>query len=225
MSEKALYQPKRGNPTALTIVILLHGAAIAALAMHKMEVIGPEKFVIPDVFDVYTPPPPPPEPVEQVKVELPRTPPVYVPPRVIDTPVDETRVTTTVERPVYYPPVDRGPVIQVEPSPPPPPPPPARKLEPARAKANLASYVSDADYPASAIRSEQQGTTRFTLSVGADGRVKECSVVGSSGSSALDSATCRLMKSRARFTPARNSDGQPTGDTVTAGIKWVLPDY
>jgi hypothetical protein len=32
------------------------------------------------------------------------------------------------------------------------------------------------------------------------------------------------MKSRARFEPARDSDGKPTGDTVSNAIKWVLPD-
>jgi protein TonB len=108
--------------------------------------------------------------------------------------------------------------------PPPPPPPPPAKVEPARAKANLASYVSDADYPDSAIRGEEQGTTGFTLQVGPDGRVSSCSVTSSSGSSALDNATCRIMKSRAKFTPARDSNGQPTNDTTSARITWRLPE-
>jgi protein TonB len=57
-----------------------------------------------------------------------------------------------------------------------------------------------------------------------DGRVGDCAVTGSSGSNALDAATCRLMKSRARFAPARDSDGKPTTDTVANAIKWVLPE-
>jgi protein TonB len=99
-----------------------------------------------------------------------------------------------------------------------------RKVEPARARANLASYVSDADYPSTAIRNEEQGTTRFRLGVGPDGKVTECAVTGSSGSSALDSATCRLMRQRAKFTPARDSDGRKTSDSVTSAIRWVLPE-
>jgi protein TonB len=99
-----------------------------------------------------------------------------------------------------------------------------KKVEPARAKANLASYVSDADYPAAALRGEEQGATRFRLTVGPDGRVQDCTVTGSSGSSSLDSATCRIMKSRARFTPARDSTGSATGDTVSSTIRWVLPE-
>jgi protein TonB len=223
MTEGVLYQPKRTNPTALTIVVLMHGAAIAALALSKMEVIeNPFKPTV--VIDIKNPPPPPPEPqpVRQVKQQQPKAPPIYVPPRLIDPPLERLAVTTTVEPQPYYPPIDRGPVILLDPSPPPSPPPP-KKVEPARAKANLASYISDADYPASAARNEEAGTTRFRLAVGANGRVEQCEVTASSGSSALDSATCRIMKNRAKFTPARDSDGRATGDSVTSAIKWVLP--
>jgi protein TonB len=98
-----------------------------------------------------------------------------------------------------------------------------KRIEPARAKANLASYVSDEDYPSNAVRNEEQGTTRFRLVVGPDGKVKDCSVTSSSGSSALDATTCKLMRQRARFTPARNDRGELTTDTVTNAIRWVLP--
>jgi protein TonB len=104
------------------------------------------------------------------------------------------------------------------------PPPPRLTIEPARARADLHSYVSNADYPDAAIRNEEQGTTRFRLLVGANGKVVDCAITGSSGSSALDSATCRLMKSRARFTPAHDSSGNPTTDSVASAIRWVLPD-
>jgi protein TonB len=53
--------------------------------------------------------------------------------------------------------------------------------------------------------------------------VKECTVTSSSGSPALDSTTCKLMRQRAKFTPAKNNRGEPTGDTVTNAIRWVLP--
>jgi protein TonB len=53
--------------------------------------------------------------------------------------------------------------------------------------------------------------------------VKECTVTGSSGSSALDATTCRLMRQRAKFTPAKNNRGELTSDTVTSAIRWVLP--
>jgi protein TonB len=146
----------------------------------------------------------------------------HIPP-VVQMPAPPTPVTLQPLPPVrqvvlYDPPP--APAIAAEPAPAPKP----RKVEPARARANLASYVSDEDYPNSAARAEEQGTTRFRLGVGPDGRVNECTVTASSGSSALDSATCRLMKQRARFTPARDSDGRPTSDSVASAIRWVLPE-
>jgi TonB family protein len=94
----------------------------------------------------------------------------------------------------------------------------------ARARANLASYVSNDDYPADAIRAGEQGTVRFTLTVGTDGRVSACTIFQSSGSSSLDSTTCRILTERARFTPATDASGKPVPDQVVSTIRWVLPD-
>ena len=74
------------------------------------------------------------------------------------------------------------------------------------------------------MRNNEEGTTGFRLTVGPDGRVTNCEVTSSSGSSALDTTTCRLMRSRARFTPAHDSNGNPTNDTVTARITWRIQD-
>ncbi len=109
------------------------------------------------------------------------------------------------------------------PSPPPPPSPPApRTVEPARARANLASYVSADDYPAEALFNEEEGIVAFRLTVGPDGRVWNCDVTRSSDSPSLDEATCRIMRSRARFTPARDNHGNPTTDSLSQRIRWVL---
>jgi protein TonB len=105
---------------------------------------------------------------------------------------------------------------------PPPPPPPPHVVQPARARANLGSYVNDDDYPASALAANQEGTTGFRLSVGPDGRVTDCSITSSSGSSALDQQTCRIMRSRARFTPAHDQNGNPTSDSTSASITWKI---
>ncbi|HEY0043097.1 MAG TPA: TonB family protein [Allosphingosinicella sp.] len=227
MEGATTYQAKRGSPTALTVVVLLHGAAIGALALSKMDVIHTdfgrtEVYTVP--LDTPKPPPEPPKPVEK-SVETPQHVSTVTRPQVI-VPISDP-VDTFDTTPVVIPPTieyTRPAETYIAPPPPPPPPPPPRTVEPARAKANLGSYVSDADYPAAAIRSVELGRTAFRLTVGADGRVKECSIVGSSGSSALDNATCKIMKQRARFQPARNSAGQETTDTVQSSIKWVLPE-
>ena len=100
---------------------------------------------------------------------------------------------------------------------------PAAAAEPARARANLASYISNDDYPASALQAREQGQVEFTLDVGPDGRVTQCAVAQSSGSAALDSTTCRIMRSRARFTPARDLAGNPVPDRMRGRIGWRLP--
>jgi TonB family protein len=108
------------------------------------------------------------------------------------------------------------------PPPPPPPSPPPVRGEPARAKANLASLISNDDYPIEALRNEEEGTVGFMLRVGTDGLVEKCTVTSPSGSAALDSATCNLLTERARFTPARNKRGKPIPDTVAARIIWRI---
>lgn len=92
-----------------------------------------------------------------------------------------------------------------------------------RARANLAAYFTDDDYPQDAIRKEEQGTVAFRLIIAPDGRVTDCQIDSSSGSSALDAATCRILRSRARFAPARDSGGSAVADEMSGRIKWVLP--
>jgi protein TonB len=224
MTEGAYYQQKTGNPKVLVAVVLIHGAALTALAMVKTDnpmrrIFEPTKVTLID--EPKTPPEIPPEPTKPVVEPQQRT--VLTPPKpVFQLPTQGPVVPWTPQPTPTLVIPEPGPIVVAK-ADPPLPQPAARTVEPARAKANLASYVSDEDYPSNAVRNEEQGTTRFRLTVGPDGRVKECSVTGSSGSSALDATTCKLMKQRARFTPARNNRGEPTGDTVANAIRWVLP--
>jgi TonB family protein len=92
-----------------------------------------------------------------------------------------------------------------------------------RARANLASYVSDADYPPEAIIQGEEGLVAFRLDVEPDGSVKRCEITSSSGSAALDEATCRIMIERPRFVPARDYRGRAVRDRVSSRMRWVLP--
>jgi len=106
---------------------------------------------------------------------------------------------------------------------PPPPPPPPRGPAPRRARANLAALLTADDYPAEAVQKGEEGAVGFRLEVGANGRVTSCAITQSSGSASLDSTTCRLMQTRARFTPALDSRGRPTADSLASRIVWRLP--
>jgi TonB family protein len=114
-------------------------------------------------------------------------------------------------------------MAQATAAPPPPPAPPAPPpAQRARAVADLGSLIGNGDYPTSALRNDEEGTVAFRLDVGTDGRVTGCTVTRSSGSEALDSATCRLMTARALFTPARYSLGRAAADRAGGKISWRL---
>jgi protein TonB len=88
---------------------------------------------------------------------------------------------------------------------------------------DIRTVFSGDDYPAQAQARGEEGTVQARLSVDTDGRVSACTVIRSSGHSSLDSATCRILERRARFTPAHDSSGRPTTDTVvTPPITWRL---
>jgi TonB family protein len=106
---------------------------------------------------------------------------------------------------------------------PPPAPPQAGTGSPAVLQGSFASLVTPTDYPAAARRNGEQGTVGFRLTVDSDGRVSDCVVTKSSGSSALDAATCRIAAARARFRPARDRDGKAVRDYIPAHIRWALP--
>src|SRR5688500_325061 len=135
-------------------------------------------------------------------------------------------------------PVEPAPTVSppvIVPSPPPPPderparvrgqtrgatPAPLRTS--ARPAMPLQSLINIADYPPSALREREQGRPGFRLTVGPDGRVTGCVVLVSSGSPALDSTTCQVLRSRARFTPAVDSSGRPVQDLYWGEIAWRI---
>ncbi|WP_426267698.1 TonB family protein [Sphingomonas sp. LHG3443-2] len=218
-----------GNRTvSIVIVALLHVllgyAIITGLAYNVVKKAAEDL----KTFDVEEEPPPPPEepppPPPEKQVETP-PPPVVSPPPLVRTNTPPPPVSTVNVAPPPVITTTAPPIPPAPPAPPapPPPPPPAVKVQPAKARANLASYFSDDDYPQDAIRNEQQGTTGVRLEIGPDGRVTNCTVTSSSGSSSLDSTTCRLLRSRARFTPATDSSGARTSDTTSTRIVWRLP--
>jgi protein TonB len=82
--------------------------------------------------------------------------------------------------------------------------------------------IRSSDYPDAAIQREEQGTVGVSLQIGTTGRVTGCSVTSSSGSRTLDQTTCRVLQSRAKFTPAQDGNGNPTTGTFSQRITWRL---
>jgi protein TonB len=208
-------QMSTNRTPAIIVVALIHLALGYALVTGLAYNVAKKAMEDLKTFDVTEEPPPPEEqPPPPEKTDTPPPPQIVAPPPLVRTNQTAPPIIST---PVAPPP-------QITPrAPPAPPAPPAPRIEPARAKANLASYVSNDDYPSDAVNREESGTTGFRLDVGPDGRVSNCTITSSSGSRSLDATTCRLMKSRARFTPATNSSGAKVADSVNSRIRWVLP--
>ena len=105
----------------------------------------------------------------------------------------------------------------------PPAPPKPVIVAPAVLRGDLSKLVTFADYPESALRNGEEGVVGFILDVGTDGRVPSCIVVRQTKSDALNGATCRIMHARMRFTPARDSNGQPAPSHMAQEVRWTLP--
>jgi protein TonB len=81
----------------------------------------------------------------------------------------------------------------------------------------------NADYPPKALREGREGTTYFRVTVGSNGRAKNCTITRSSGSADLDSETCKMIATRGRWQPAKNETGEPVEDVFSGKLEWKLP--
>lgn len=203
------------------ILALLGYVFVTGLAQKFIK----EKAEQMEVFDVQEPPPPPEE--------------VPPPPPPPDTPVPPPPTTVVVQKPIVQvpappPPVSVSSVIPpsqpptppappAPPAPPPPPPPPAISKA-AAARGSPSSWVTNDDYPPAAIRSGDQGSVGVSFTINTEGRVENCQVTSSSGSSLLDRTTCQLVTRRGRYTAAKDAAGNSTTSRASLRFRWVLPE-
>jgi protein TonB len=208
----------RGLAIFFTVVVVgsLLYAIITGLAYDVVKKAAENLKVI----DVEQQPPPPEQPPPPPK-DMPKVPPPPVtPPPLVQTNIAPPPTIQTVVAPPTPPVV---PPTIVAPPPPPPPPPPHKTVSAQSARGDLRSLFSGDDYPESARDANATGTARASLTISPTGQVVGCTITQSTGNSALDSATCNILRRRAKFTPARDSNGNPTTDTVeTPPITWQL---
>jgi periplasmic protein TonB len=209
-----------GNRTMAIILVViiqlaLGYAIVTGLAYNVIKKAASDL----KTFDVEEQPPPPEEPPPPPK-DMPKVP----PPPITPPPLVRMEAPPPPIQTVTAPPPPQIPPVVMAPPAPPPPPPPRKTVSAQPARGDVRSVFSTDDYPSSAISSGAEGTAQAQLTIGADGRVSACNLIRSTGNGALDSATCNVLRRRVKFTPARDSNGQPTGDTYTTPpIKWVLP--
>ncbi len=88
---------------------------------------------------------------------------------------------------------------------------------------NPGRWVTNNDYPREDFVRKNEGLTTFLLSVGIDGGVTGCRIVGSSGFPSLDKRTCELLNARAAFAPAKDSSGRPVASFYINRVWWQVP--
>lgn len=82
-------------------------------------------------------------------------------------------------------------------------------------------FPADA-YPPEARAAGIQGRTEFKLDLDPQGRITECDIAKSSGSPLLDSTTCALLVSNARFKPAHDASGRAVAGMWSSAMVWQL---
>lgn len=207
---------------AIIIVALIHAvigyAFVTGLAYQYVKKVS-EKL---NTFDVAPPPPPPPdEPPPPPPPDQPLTPPPVVsPPPIVQNPnPPQVQIQTVQTPPATY---VQTPIT----APPAPPAPPAapRVSQAAGAKGDESQWVTLDDYPPRARNEEKEGTSVIGWTINTQGRAENCHTIRSSGSTDLDEAACRALTRRARYTPAKDQNGNPIATTKQRGVKWVLTE-
>ncbi|TVV70264.1 energy transducer TonB [Sphingomonas solaris] len=109
--------------------------------------------------------------------------------------------------------------------PPPPPPPRPSQASAATPRGDVSSWVTTEDYPSRALREGTEGVTAVAWDVDASGRVVNCRVTASSGSSELDDAACKNITRRGRYKPALDSNGAAIASTsgYNRRVRWQIP--
>lgn len=218
MREAGFYDRHRISPTGLGLVVAMHGAVIAALALSKMEMPIPEVFTPLPTRDYTIPPDPepipePPKPKQEVRPQAQID---YVKPLVPPLPNPANEIVPTPQPNVqYFDPLPPGPdPADVRPADPP-------KPAPVRVEAvMLRSSELQPPYPASEERAGNEGRVSVRVTIGTNGRVTAVEKVSAS-SDAFYRATERHALRAWRFKPA-TLDGRPVEARKTITVHFRL---
>jgi len=88
---------------------------------------------------------------------------------------------------------------------------------------NPASWISSNDdlpWPSRGFRSGQ-GVLRYTLLIDEEGRAEDCEVDRSTGVRRFDRQACRILMERARFEPARGTDGEVAKARYSSSVRFA----
>lgn len=82
-----------------------------------------------------------------------------------------------------------------------------------------AQWITSDDYPHSALRKAQEGTTSIQFTIGDNGRIASCRVAQSSGHDSLDQAACGAVMRRGCI----NLSDLPEERVMSRRVVWMIP--
>lgn len=85
---------------------------------------------------------------------------------------------------------------------------------------NASDWVTNADYPLDAWRAGEAGEVFYELKVDRAGKVTGCTADEGSASARLKAETCRLLRERAQFEPARDKKGMAIASVYSGYAEW-----
>lgn len=213
-------QDPRRRATAIAGTVAIHAAiGIAVVTGLTIAGQGPVAKFAPTIDFPTEPPPPepaPPPPPTATTDPLPPLRPAPKPPIELPRIPDPTLTRTDLPKVPVGP--ARPPIVN------PPRPEPSFAPRGASPSNDRLQWITTADYPASALRREDEGLAEYRVIVGSDGRVSACEVTASTGSRTLDDATCRYISKRARFDAATDESGARVVGSYEGTVRWRIPD-
>jgi protein TonB len=207
--EPSMFSGKRG--VALLIVIIIHVIVgygfYSGLASRLVQTIIPpvEIAQIDKPKDVDKPPPPPPK-LEEIKPYVP--PPEFVDIQQQAEPTNAIATVTTVQQPA-----PAAPVVAA-------PPPVQHAMTNVSMDPRHPLKIGEDYYPDASKRANEEGRCIVSMTVGADGTIKNESIQTSSGFPRLDEACLKGVHGQ-KMKPA-TEDGKPIEKTVSIPIVWKL---
>jgi TonB family protein len=87
---------------------------------------------------------------------------------------------------------------------------------------DVRAVFSADDYPAYLQQAGQSGTVYTRTTVRPDASIQSCAVERSSGDPKLDSYTCGIIVQRAKFAPAKWTNGSPAFGVIRVPVSWVI---
>lgn len=195
---------------------LINGLSYTRTFIDEIHTGG---FPLPSPTPTKTPPPPTDKPTPQGPIVVPSPVITLGPSNPTPTPTDIPSTPAGGE-------TGSGPGPTATPTPAPTPTPTPKPLyqpKAAKPKGDTSGWLTTDDYPTRSIRERQEGRTGYRLAIDSIGRVTGCAITSPSGYTELDTRACQLLPKRARFDPARDTNGAAVNGSYTGNIQWRLP--